>query len=194
MKSLPLTPRVLVAAYVNGIFPMDVEGTIEWFSPDPRAIIPLESFHASNTLLQTCRGGRFEIRVDTAFEQVIRGCADRPDGTWISSEITKAYCRLHKLGLAHSVEAWRQGELAGGLYGVALGGAFFGESMFHRRRDASKVALVTLVERMRSRGFSLLDIQFLTPHLQRFGAIEIPREGYLERLEAALKVKTGFVD
>jgi len=206
MKKLPLTPQVLVAAYVNGIFPMDVEGEIQWFSPDPRAIIPLDGFHASKTCMQTWRSGRFEIRVDTAFEEVMRGCADRPEGTWISEEIIRGYCRLHELGLAHSVESWRArdrlsgvgqgqaGELAGGLYGVAIRGAFFGESMFSRQRDASKVAMVALVERMRSRGFTLLDVQFLTPHLQRFGAVEIPRSEYLERLEAALAIKTSFVD
>ena len=194
MKRLPLTPQVLVAAYVNGIFPMDVEGEIQWFSPDPRAIIPLDGFHASKTCLQTCRSGRFEVRIDTAFEEVMRGCADRREGTWISEEIVRGYCRLHKLGLAHSVESWRTGELAGGLYGVAIGGAFFGESMFSRQRDASKVAMVMLVDRMRSRGFTLLDIQFATPHLQRFGAVEIPRGEYIERLEAALAIKTSFVD
>jgi leucyl/phenylalanyl-tRNA---protein transferase len=206
MRELPLTPQVLVAAYVNGIFPMDVEGEIQWFSPDPRAIIPLDSFHASKTCMQTCRSGRFEIRIDTAFEEVMRGCADRRDGTWISEEIVRGYCRLHELGLAHSVESWRPldrptgvgrgraGELAGGLYGVAIRGAFFGESMFSRQRDASKVALVALVERMRSRGLKLLDVQFLTPHLQRFGAVEIPRSEYLERLKDALAIKTSFVD
>jgi leucyl/phenylalanyl-tRNA--protein transferase len=206
MKTLPLTPQVLVAAYVNGIFPMDVEGQIQWFSPDPRAVIPLDGFHASKTCMQTWRSGRFEIRIDTAFEEVMRGCADRQDGTWISEEIVRAYCRLHELGLAHSVESWRApdrlagvgqgraGELAGGLYGVAIGGAFFGESMFSRQRDASKVALVALVERMRRRGFALLDIQFMTPHLQRFGAVEIPRDEYLERLKDALKVETTFFD
>ncbi len=206
MKRLPLTPQVLVAAYANGIFPMDVEGEIQWFSPDPRAIIPLDAFRASKTCLQTYRSGRFEIRINTAFEEVMRGCSDRREGTWISEEIVRAYCRLHELGLAHSVESWRAldrlsgvgqgqaGELAGGLYGVAIGGAFFGESMFSRHRDASKVALVALVEQMRSRGFTLLDVQFTTPHLQRFGAVEISRDEYLERLKDALAVKTSFVD
>jgi len=188
MDDLPLTPDVLVAAYASGIFPMDVDGEICWFSPDPRAIIPLEGFHASKTLMQTYRQGRFEIRIDTAFKPVIRGCADRGDGTWISEEIVGAYVQLHREGLAHSVEAWRGGELAGGLYGVALGGAFFGESMFSRQRDASKVALVALVERLRAGGFVLLDIQFMTGHLARFGAVEIPRADYLRRLEAALEV------
>jgi len=193
MKSLPLTTDVLVAAYSSGIFPMDVDGTIRWFSPDPRAIIELDEFHVSKTLAQRCRQGRFEIRLNTRFEEVMRACADRPTGTWISEAVVRAYVRLHRRGLAHSVESWQGDELAGGLYGVALGGAFFGESMFTRRTDASKVALVALVERMRERGFALLDVQFMTGHLARFGAREIPREAYLERLEAAVGIETTFV-
>lgn len=194
MEELPLTPEVLVSAYASGIFPMDVDGEILWFSPDPRAIIPLETFHASRTLMQTYRQGRFEIRINFAFEAVMRACADRDEGTWICEEIVEAYCQLHQLGLAHSVEAWHADELAGGLYGIALGGAFFGESMFSRRRDASKVALIALVERLRTRGFVLLDIQFITDHLARFGAVEIPRADYLQRLETALQLDTKFVD
>jgi leucyl/phenylalanyl-tRNA--protein transferase len=192
MKSLPLTPDTLLAAYCHGVFPMDVDGTIQWFCPDPRAIIELEGFHASRSLRRTIRRGRFEVCVNTAFEAVMRGCADRPEGTWISEEIVAAYCRLSELGLAHSVEAWRDGELAGGVYGVALGGAFFGESMFHRRTDASKVALAALVERMRDRGFTLLDVQFTTPHLERLGAIEIPRTEYLARLKRAIGLEVTF--
>lgn len=194
MEELPLTPEVLVAAYASGIFPMDVDGELCWFSPDPRTIIPLDSFHASKTLMQTYRQGRFEMRIDTAFEAVMRGCGHRDEGTWISEEIVEAYCQLHELGAAHSVETWRNGELAGGLYGVALGGAFFGESMFSRQRDASKVALVALVQRMRERGFTLLDVQFTTEHLARFGAIEIPREEYLQKLAQALRVQARFDD
>lgn len=194
MDDLPLTPEVLVSAYATGIFPMNVEGRIRWFSPDPRAVIPLETFHASKSLLQTCRGRRFEVRIDQAFESVMRACADREEGTWICEEIIAAYVRLHDLGLAHSVETWCDGELAGGLYGVALGGAFFGESMFSRRRDASKVALVALVERMRARGYRLLDIQYLTDHLVRFGAVEIPADEYLRRLQAAIRLPARFVD
>lgn len=193
MRSLPLTPDVLVAAYANGIFPMDVDGTVQWFSPDPRAIIDLDAFHISKNLGRLYRSGRFEVRIDTCFDEVIRQCAARGEETWISDEIIEAYTRLHELGVAHSVEAWQAGELAGGLYGVALRGAFFGESMFHRRPNASKVALVGLVERMRERGFALLDVQFLTAHLERFGAKEIPRETYLKRLEAALAIDTSFV-
>ncbi len=182
-----------MTAYANGIFPMDVDGELCWFSPDPRAILPLDAFHVPRTLRQVVRQGRFEIRVDGDFAAVILACAERPiEQTWISEEIVAAYTRLHELGFAHSVEAWRDGELAGGLYGVALGGAFFGESMFHRRRDASKAALVALVERMKARGFSLLDVQWPTPHLRRFGVIEVPRREYLRRLRAALLLKCDF--
>ena len=192
MQTSPLTPQLLVAAYAQGIFPMGVDGEVQWFSPDPRAIIPLDEFHISRTLGQTVRQERFEIRVDHGFEAVMRACGRRPEGTWITEELIRVYVGLHRLGLAHSVEAWQAGELAGGLYGVSLGGAFFGESMFHRVRDASKVALVALVEQMRSRGMVLLDIQFLTEHLEQFGAVEIPRREYLRRLRAALKVEACF--
>ncbi|MFH1420238.1 MAG: leucyl/phenylalanyl-tRNA--protein transferase [Planctomycetota bacterium] len=191
---MKLTAELLVSAYVQGVFPMDVEGEIQWFSPDPRAVIPLEQFSISKTLAQLCRQRLFEIRINTAFPEVMDRCANREEGTWISRKIIDAYCNLHRLGLAHSVEAWREGRLAGGLYGIALGGAFFGESMFFRIRDASKVALVALVDRMRARGFALLDVQFRTRHLQRFGAVEIPREEYLRRLAAALKLTCRFDD
>jgi len=191
---IPLTPETLVAAYASGIFPMDVDGQIEWFSPDPRTIIPLDAFHASRSLRRTLRRGTFEIRFNTAFEPVMRGCADRAEGTWISEEIVEAFVRLHELGLAHSIETWRNDELAGGLYGVALGGAFFGESMFSRQRDASKVALAVLVERLRTRGFTVLDVQFTTPHLARLGALEIRRAEYHRRLRAALARSVRFVD
>ena len=194
MDNLPLTPELLVAAYANGIFPMDVDGQIQWFSPDPRTIIPLDAFRTPRNIRQRYRNRHFEIRIDTHFEEVIRACADRRDGTWISDEIVAAYTELHRLGLAHSVESWRQDELAGGLYGVALGGTFFGESMFYRQTDASKVALVALVERLKARGFVLLDVQFSTPHLERFGAVDIPRDEYLERLAEALKLAVTFID
>ncbi len=189
-----LTPGLLVAAYTQGYFPMDVEGEIGWFSPDPRTILPLDGFRASKTLRQSFRSGRFEIRVDTAFDKVIRLCAARDEGTWISAEIVEAYTTMHGLGLAHSVESWRGEELAGGLYGVAIGGAFFGESMFHRERDASKVALVALVERIIGRGFTLLDIQWMTDHLRRFGAVRISRDEYLGRLTKAIRQSCRFVD
>ena len=194
MADLPLTPELLVSAYASGIFPMDVDGQIEWFSPDPRTIIELDRFHMSRNVMQRYRNRHFEIRIDTCFEAVIRACSDRGEETWISPEIITAYAELHRLGLAHSVESWLEGELAGGLYGVSLGGAFFGESMFHCQTDASKIALVALVERMKARGFTLLDVQFTTPHLLRFGAIEIPRKAYLDRLEQALSLKVRFVD
>ena len=188
----PLTPALLLSAYAQGIFPMDVDGVIQWFSPDPRAVIDLDGFRVSRSLRQAVRSGRFDVQVDRAFEQVMRACADRPEGTWISEEIIAGYTRLHEFGFAHSVEAYRDGELVGGLYGVAVCGAFFGESMFHRATDASKVALVHLVERLRTGGYRLLDVQFVTPHLRRFGTEEIPRHEYLERLAAALAVQGRF--
>ncbi|NLX23145.1 MAG: leucyl/phenylalanyl-tRNA--protein transferase [Phycisphaerae bacterium] len=194
MLAVPLTPEVLVTAYANGIFPMDVEGEIQWFSPDPRAIIELETFHVPKNLARKYRSRRFDVRFDAAFPQVIHACANRHEGTWISKEIEVAYTRLHELGLAHSVESWQTGELVGGLYGVALGGAFFGESMFHQATDASKIALVALVERLRQREFSILDVQFTTPHLTQFGVREIPRSDYLARLQAALDQHCQFAD
>jgi leucyl/phenylalanyl-tRNA--protein transferase len=190
-----LQPEPLLTAYATGIFPMaDEDGEIYWFSPDPRAVIDLDRFHVPRTLRQVYRRRPFALVVDQDFEAVIRGCADRPEGTWISEDIVEAYCRLHRLGVAHSVEARQGPELVGGLYGVALRGAFFGESMFHTESEASKIALVYLVERMIARGYQLLDVQFLTPHLQRFGAVEISRKEYLERLEAALCARCTFVD
>ncbi len=190
-----IPPRLLVRAYAEGVFPMAMEGgEIGWFSPDPRGVIPLDAFHVSARLARVVRQGRFRIAVDTAFEAVMRACARRPgEGTWISEEIVQSYVALSKLGLAHSIEAWQGTELAGGLYGVHLGGAFFGESMFHRVTDASKVALVALVDRLNRQGFALLDVQWVTPHLETFGAIEIPREEYLVRLKAALAIRADFV-
>ena len=189
-----LTPDLLLSAYAQGIFPMDVDGRIQWFSPDPRAVFELHDFSVPRSLRQAVRQGRFEVRVDTAFADVIRACADRSDGTWISEAIIEAYTRLHHLGFAHSVETCLDGELVGGLYGVSLGGAFFGESMFHRATDASKVALVHLVERLDRRGYQLLDIQFVTEHLLQFGAKEIPRAEYLHQLEAAMHISCTFTD
>ena len=191
--------ELLVSAYSSGWFPMAVdEGEIRWYSPDPRGIIPLDAFHVPARLARVIRRGRFRIEIDRDFPAVIRGCAqvDRKDddpGTWIDSEILTSYIAMHRQGLAHSVEAWEGERLAGGLYGVALGGAFFGESMFHRATDASKVALAALVERMKAGGLTLLDIQWVTPHLEQFGAIEIPRSEYLELLQEALKVDARFV-
>lgn len=190
---------LLVSAYASGWFPMAVEpGEIRWYSPDPRAIIPLDGFHLPSRLARVLRSGRFQIHIDRDFEAVIRGCAeaDRHDeetGTWIDAGIMESYCALHHAGLAHSVEAWQDGRLVGGLYGVALGGAFFGESMFHTATDASKVALAALVGRLGARGYRLLDIQWVTPHLERFGAIEIPRRRYLKLLDEALSLDIEFV-
>jgi leucyl/phenylalanyl-tRNA---protein transferase len=192
--------ELLVSAYSSGWFPMAIdEGEIRWYSPDPRGIIPLDGFHMPSRLARVIRSGRFRIEIDRDFPSVIRACANadrREDdpGTWIDGEILTSYLALHQQGIAHSVEAWEGERLAGGLYGVALGGAFFGESMFHRVTDASKVALAALVERMTARGFTLLDVQWVTPHLERFGAIEISRNDYLGLLQQALEVDARFVD
>ena len=194
-----ISGELLVSAYASGWFPMAVEpGEIRWYSPDPRGIIPLEGFRISRRLARTWRSGRFTIEVNRRFDDVIRACAaadrDPADpGSWIDDEIIESYCALHRRGVAHSVEAWQDGQLVGGLYGVSLGGAFFGESMFHRATDASKIALVALVERLRARGYRLLDTQWVTEHLVQFGATEIPRRRYLQLLEAALKLDCSFV-
>lgn len=186
---------ILLGAYGQGIFPMAVEdGEIEWFSPDPRAILPLNGFRISKNLRRRCASGRFEVTVDRDFAAVIAACAERPEGTWISPEIKEAYTKLHEFGFAHSVETRLDDSLVGGLYGVTLGGAFFGESMFHRVSDASKVSLVFLVDRMRERGFSLLDVQFSTDHLMQFGVLEIARERYIERLNFASSQTCEFAD
>ena len=172
-------------------------GEIRWYSPDPRGIIPLDTFHAPKRLQRVLRSGCFDVRVDTDFRGVIMACAeirDDDDGSWIDDEIVESYCTLHANGFAHSVETWQDGRLVGGLYGVAVGGAFFGESMFHRVSDASKVALAALVDRLRTRGYVLLDTQWATEHLEQFGAIEIPRRQYLRMLDAALRVQASFVD
>jgi leucyl/phenylalanyl-tRNA--protein transferase len=189
-----LAPSLLVAAYEAGYFPMGMDdGEIRWYSPDPRGVLPLDRFHAPRRLLRVVRSRRFEISVDRAFRDVMKACAaDREEGTWINGEILDSYCALHDHGLAHSVEVWDGGRLAGGLYGVSLNGAFFGESMFHRVSDASKVALWALVERLRDRTFTLLDIQWLTPFLASCGAVEMPRERYLEVLAEALHSGARF--
>lgn len=189
--SVPLTPELLEAAYRQGIFPMADGGRIRWYSPDPRGIIDLESFHLPRRLARTIRQGLFDIAINRNFEAVIRACAGREE-TWINEEIVRAYTALHRLGKAHSVEAYSEGALAGGLYGVALGGAFMGESMFSVQRDASKVCLAFLVERLKRRGYLLLDTQFITSHLQTFGAVEISRREYLWRLEKALALECHF--
>jgi leucyl/phenylalanyl-tRNA--protein transferase len=188
--------EILLSAYASGWFPMAVApGEIRWYSPDPRGIIPLDTFHVPSRLARVVASGRFEIRIDADFAGVMRSCAEGrgPEGTWIDDEIVESYAALHHAGLAHSVEAWQQGHLVGGLYGVALGGAFFGESMFHRVAGASKVTLVALVERLRANGFLLLDTQWVTEHLQQFGAVEIPRRRYLKLLAQAIEHEASFV-
>jgi leucyl/phenylalanyl-tRNA---protein transferase len=167
-------------------------GEIAWFSPDPRGIILLDAFHIPHGLKRTLKKGEFHIRVNTAFEAVIRGCSERAE-TWISEEIIESYINLHRLGYAHSVEAWQDNELAGGLYGVGVYGAFFGESMFHKVQDASKVALVGLVNRLNEKGYRLLDTQYVTSHLKTFGAVEISRSKYLRLLKQALTLDCKFV-
>ncbi len=191
---LSFTPSGVEFAYRRGVFPMFNHGTeeIEWYRPDPRTIIPLESFHISRSLAKTLRQGVFEVRYNTDFEGVMRGCADREEGTWISEEFIQVYGDLHRLGKAHSVEVMLGDRLVGGTYGVAIGSAFMAESMFHYETDASKVALASLVERLRAREFTLLDVQYLTPHLARFGAIEIPFRDYYDRLRRALRRNASF--
>lgn len=191
---IALTPELLLRAYAAGIFPMAEaadDPDVFWVDPEQRGILPLDGFHLPRRLARTLRQDIFDVRCDAAFEAVVRGCAEptpeRPK-TWINDEIVRLYVALHRLGFAHSVEAWRDGDLVGGLYGVALGAAFFGESMYSRVTDASKVALAHLVARLRLGGFRLLDTQFVTEHLQQFGAIEISRAQYHRLLAAALPI------
>ena len=188
-----LAPGTLLAAYRAGIFPWS-DGPITWWSPDPRAIIPLDGLHVSRSLARTIRRGTFRVTFDAAFRQVIEGCAAARPGredTWISPAFVEAYTRLHELGWAHSVECWTGDRLAGGIYGVAIGAWFGGESMFSAERDASKVALATLVARLRERGYALFDAQVMNPHLASLGAVDIPRAEYLARLRAALAAEAG---
>lgn len=191
---MKLTPELLLAAYSQGVFPMaDArDGEIGWFMPESRGVLELDRLKISRSLAKVVDSGIYTITVNTAFASVINLCAALREETWISHEIEKAYIELHHLGYAHSVEVWQDELLVGGLYGVSIGGAFFGESMFHKRRDASKVALVYLVRRLQERGFVLLDTQYITSHLASLGAIEIPREEYMLRLELALNVHTSF--
>lgn len=193
-RTYEFTPELVLSAYAQGIFPMSDSRRgeeVRWFRPDPRGVIPLDAFHVPKNLAKLVRQERFAVRRDTAFEEVIRACADR-SSTWISEEIIKVYVALHRHGFAHSVECWQEGDLVGGLYGVALGGAFFGESMFYRVSNASKVALEHLVRHLRKSGFVLLDTQWVTPHLEQFGAMEIPRDEYERRLEHALRTQAEW--
>lgn len=220
---LRLTPRLIVAAYTQGAFPMAggrADERIEWYSPDPRAILPLDGFHCPRSLERLMRRGEHEIRHDTAFGRVIDGCAaprDSQKESWINAEIRRVFVELHELGLAHSIEVWRNGQLIGGLYGLALGGAFFGESMFHPRKlsprprprklntpgamncprrwtgaDVSKIALAATVEHLRRCGFRLFDVQFQSEHLRRLGVVEISRDAYLTKLDEALRCDVGW--
>jgi leucyl/phenylalanyl-tRNA--protein transferase len=190
-----LDPQWLLDAYANGIFPWPVGQTLAWWSPDPRAIFDFDYFHVPRRLARTCRSSKFEVSCNRDFAGVIAGCAtaqQRRRATWITRPLITAYTRLHKLGHVHSVEVWRDDQLAGGVYGVALGGLFAAESMFHYVTDASKVALVHLVNHLRLRGYDFIDIQQLTPHTESFGAVEIPRVLYLARLAVARRRDVTF--
>ncbi|QJE72959.1 leucyl/phenylalanyl-tRNA--protein transferase [Aerophototrophica crusticola] len=193
-----LTPDLLLRAYAVGVFPMAESATSDellWFDPPWRGVLPLDRFHVPKRLRRTIRQGTYEVRVDTAFRDVMLACAEPAPGrenTWINQGILDAYCLLQTMGHAHSVESWQDGKLVGGLYGVSLGGAFFGESMFSRADDASKVALVHLVARLKAGGFTLLDTQFVTKHLSQFGAEDIPRHRYRRQLADALKREGRF--
>ena len=188
-----LTPEIVLHGYRLGIFPMaDRDGEVYWYSPDPRCILEYSQFRVPRSLRPVLNKRKFEIRVNTAFTDVVRACANRKEGTWISEEIIDIYSELHHRGHAHCVEAWHQAKLVGGLYGITVGGAFCGESMFYHVSDASKVALVALMRRLKTRGFTLVDTQWTTPYLKRLGAIEIPRTEYLRRLERALLLPCTF--
>jgi len=193
-----LTPDDLIYGYINGIFPMaDSDGTLYWYSPDPRAIIPLDTYKAHKSLRPLLNKNYFEIRIDYDFEGVMRGCAiarNDTDDTWISEEIIEAYTGLNGLGLAHSVEAYLDNKLVGGLYGVSIGAAFFGESMFYTQPNASKVAFHYLIQTLRQQGFELLDTQFINDNVKRFGAIEIPKANYLNLLRKATEKKARFIE
>lgn len=191
-----LTADDLIYGYINGIFPMaDADGTLYWYSPDPRAVIPIETYKPAKSLRPVLNKKQFDVRINTDFEQVMRQCAvsrSADDTTWISEEIIDAYTMLHQMGLAHSVETYIDDRLVGGLYGVALGTAFFGESMFYRMDNAAKVAFHHLIMTLREQKFDLLDTQFINDNVRRFGAIEIPKNQYLRQLKHALKRKARF--
>ena len=188
--------NTLLDAYRAGFFPMAVRGRVGWYSPNERGVLPLGQFHVPRRLRRVLRQGRFRFTVDREFQRVIESCASRPDdaGNWIDAEIIESYRALHDAGFAHSVESWQGEHLAGGLYGVALGGVFFGESMFRHETDASKAALWALVERLRERDYRLLDTQWLTPHLVQFGAVEVSRDEYMRMLASAIGLTRSFVD
>jgi len=191
---LEITPSLLLRAYANGVFPMS-EGSrsdeIYWVDPKFRGIIPLEGFHVSRSMRRVVRAGGFDVAINSDFAGTVTACADR-DETWINAEIADLYQTLHRLGYAHSVEVWQRGVMVGGVYGVAIGGAFFGESMFSKATNMSKVSLIWLVARLKAGGFSLLDTQFITDHLATLGGIEIPRAAYHKRLAHALEIDGNF--
>lgn len=193
--TVQLTRPMVEAAYARGIFPMAIDrrDIFTWHRPDPRAVLPLTGFHMPRSLAKVIRQRRFEVTYDQAFRQVMEGCAEkRKGGTWINDTLLDIYCDMHRAGRAHSVEVWKDGLLVGGTYGVHLGGAFMAESKFHRVRDASKVALAALVTRLRERGFALLDVQYVTPHLSRFGVVEVPAVTYEKTLRDALALRCEF--
>ena len=193
-----LSPEVLLQAYAMGVFPMGesrYDARLHWIDPETRGVLPLDALHVSRTLARTVRRDVFEVRLDSAFDAVIRACAAPGPGrwsTWINDEILALYGEVHRMGRAHSVECWREDTLVGGLYGISLGAAFFGESMFSLEAEASKVALVHLVARLRAGGFRLLDVQFVTPHLARLGAVEVARADYHRGLARALDGRGDF--
>ncbi len=189
-----LDTPTLLAAYTAGVFPWFNPGDpVIWWSPDPRGIIPLDTFHVPHRLAATLRQGKFRVTFDTAFTDVMQRCGEnRPEGTWVTDEMIAGYTELHRAGYAHSVEVWSGEELVGGVYGVAVGGLFAGESMFHRERDASKVALVSLLTHLRERGFVLFDTQIVNTHTEQFGAVDVRRKEYLKRLKRAVKVEARF--
>lgn len=195
MAAIDLEPRLLLAAYSKGYFPMpdpEDERRIAWYNPDPRAIMPLEGFHCSRSLRRLMQKGLFRITVNRAFSEVMAGCADRKE-TWITDDMSQAYLRLHRIGAAHSLEVWQDDALVGGVYGVSIGAAFFAESKFHRVANASKVALASLVDHLKRQRFELLEVQFLTPHLASLGAITIPSSLYLKILESAIRRNVVFI-
>jgi leucyl/phenylalanyl-tRNA---protein transferase len=193
-----LTADDLIYGYINGIFPMaDADGSLYWYSPDPRAIIPIDTYRPSKSLRPVLNKNVFEIRINQNFEGVMRRCAAprvQEEGTWISEDIIRAYIKLHEQGMAHSIETYQEDKLVGGLYGVAIGAAFFGESMFHQVSNASKVAFHVLIQILRERNFKLLDTQFINDNVRRFGAIEIPKAEYLSRLRQSIAMKTRFTE
>ena len=188
----------MLRAYASGAFPMtDADGVSRWYTADPRGVLPLDGFHCPKNLAQLVRQNKFEVRINSDFVATMRGCAESPrrdeHGGWIGEELIKAYAQLHLMGFAHSVEAWQGGRMVGGLYGVAIGAAFFGESMFHRVDNASKICLVHLVQRLQDRGYQLLDTQMVTSHMKQFGCVYVPAKSYEEQLAAALAVSRTFV-